>query len=185
MKWINLLFYGILTFAAMNVAECQEEYHIMSIGASLGQGYAIDFSYGKREKVSGEADRGADLLISLWTPNYGSPIPTDNTPEMTADDYYTGDLQGSKDYTLGTGIGARYAIKPFAVGGMFDLVLNHHFDHYRNPFDNSISHLRTDATLGGWTGTIAVVISDNLTADGYYGTRRGLNVGLAWNIINP
>jgi len=170
----------------MNVLECQEEYRIMSIGASLGQGYAFDFSYGKREIVSGEADRGADLLISLWTPIWGIPVPTNNTREATPADFDNNAyLEDSKDYTTGIGIGTRYAIKPFAVGGMFDLVLNHHFDYYRNPFDNSISYLRTDATLGGWTGTIAVVVTDKLTANAFYGTRRGLNVGLTWNFINP
>lgn len=170
----------------MSVVECQEEYRIMSVGASAGKGYAIDFSYGKRETISGEADRGADLLVSLWTPDYRIPIPADNTRETTSEDYYAAAyLEDSKDYTLGMAIGTRYAVKPFAVGAMFDLVLNNHFDYYRNPIDNSRSHLRTDTTLGGWTGTIALCVTDKLTADGFYGTRRGINVGLMWNFISP
>ncbi len=185
MKWISLLLNGILVVAIVNVAECQEEYHILSLGASVGQGYAIDFSYGKRERVSGEADRGADLLISLWTPKYTFPFSTDNTPAMTADEYVGTPPVDSKDYTIGIGMGMRYTIKPFAVGGMFDLVLDHRYDYYINPFDNSKSYLRNDATLGGWTGTIGVDVSDNLTANAFYGTRRGLNVGLTWNFINP
>ena len=164
----------------------QQEYRNLSLGASAGKGYAIDFGYGKRTHDPGGHDTGWDLLFSLWTPEYRLPISTDNTPQTTLDDYLGGAyIESSRENILGIGIGTRYVFKPFTVGGMFDLVLDQHIDYYYNPSNNSRTQDRQDATLGGWTGTISCYITDRITLNGYYGTRRGINAGLSWNFIDP
>jgi len=167
-------------------ANGQEEYHLLSVGGSAGKGYAVDLSYGRRVTNPGELDHGADLLFSIWTPDYRFPIPFDKTREVTADDFVAGAyVESSKDCKLGFGMGARYSVGMLAGGFMFDLITINHFDYYRNPADNSLSQTRNDITVGGWTGEFAVRLIDKLTGDGFYGTRRGINVGVAWNIVNP
>lgn len=167
-------------------ANSQTNYQNLGIGVSFGKGYAFDLSYGKRDTALEAGDHGWDLLFSAWTPNYRLPIPRDEYRDLTPDDFYGGSyIVGSKDVTLGLGFGARYVMRPAAVGMMVDLVVNNHFDFYYDPGDGSYSQLRDDKTMGGVTGTAAVYINDRISVNGFYGTRRGVNVGVAYNIINP
>lgn len=186
MKFSRCLALAAVLCFGMNSAQSQEEFTHLSLGASAGKGYALDVSYGKLER-SGEGNaHGGELVFSVWTPEFRFPITKDNTPLTNSDDYSNGAyIETSKENIIGFGIGTRYIIKPIAVGGMFDLIMLNRYDYYRNPNNNVLSHLRDDATLGGWTGTVSFYVNDRISANGFYGTRRGVNAGLAWTIINP
>lgn len=178
--------YLIVLLSIISVSKSQEQYTHLSLGASAGKGYAVDIAYGKLDKNPGGHDQGGELVFSVWTPEYRFPVANDNTRLTTSDDYISGAyIESGKENKIGFGIGMRYAIKPIALGGMFDMVMLNRYDYYRNPNDNSLSHLRSDATLGGWTVTIALYLTDRITTNGFYGTQRGFNAGLAWTIINP
>lgn len=167
-------------------ANCQIAYQNLSVGASFGKGYAVDGSYGRRIRDSSGHDQGWDLIFSLWTPAYRFPLATDNNPQLTDNDVADGAyLEDTKENMIGFGLGVRYVFKPVAIGGMFDLILDNHIDFYHNPVTNTRSQLREDNTLGGWTGSISMYVAERITLNGFYGTRRGINVGLAWNIIDP
>ncbi|HTK82896.1 MAG TPA: hypothetical protein VL633_11430 [Bacteroidota bacterium] len=167
-------------------AESQNEYRNVSIGVSAGKGYAVDLSFGRREQATDGHDRGWDLAASVWTPEYRLPILNDHTPAAEANDFYEGAyIEETKDVTFGFGVGVRYVFRPVAIGGMFDVVLDRHIDFYRNPIENSRVQLREDMTLGGWTGTVTINAIDRVSVNAFYGTKRGLNVGAAWNIVNP
>ena len=186
MKSIRLILLGIFLSFFGNSARSQTDYQNLSLGASLGKGCGIDLSYGKRTSDTQGHDIGWDLAFSIWTPAYRFPFITENDPTTTDNNFLDGAyLEETKENTLGFGLGARYVFKPFAIGGMFDLVQFNHVEYYRDPADNSRSQIREDATLGGLTGTISVNLIENVSLNGFYGTRRGINVGLAWNIINP
>lgn len=182
-SWIVMM---MVLVASGDPAHAQGEYQNLSLGASAGKGYAFDLSYGKRSRDSGGHDAGWDLAASLWTPEYRIPITRDNSPTTGLGDTFEGAyIEETKDNLIGIGLGVRYVLKPLAAGAMFDMVVDTRYDFYRNPVDNTRSHLREDMVLGGWTGTVSVYISERITANGFYGTRRGINVGLAWNIIDP
>lgn len=182
-----LLFLLVIIVLNPYAARSQEQfYQNLSLGASAGKGYGIDASYGKRVNDPGGHDAGWDLAFSLWSPEYRFPLSFDNTRAANEIDYFDGAyIENTTENALGIGMGARYVIRPFAFGGMFDLIFENRADHYRNPVDNSRSVSHEDATVGGWTGTMAVYLADRITLNGFYGTRRGINVGLAWNIIDP
>jgi hypothetical protein len=169
-----------------SVAPGQGEYQNLSLGASAGKGYAFDLSYGKRLRDPLGHDSGWDLAVSLWTPEYRIPVTRDNTPATTVDDVGSGAyVEETKDNLIGVGLGARYVSRPVMVGGMFDMVVDTRYDYYRHPADGSRSHLREDMILGGWTGTVSVYVLERVTVNAFYGTRRGVNIGLAWNIVDP
>jgi len=184
MKISVLTLLAVLLDCGGDPARGQGEYQNLSLGASAGKGYAIDISYGKRSRDASGHDTGWDLTVSLWTPEYRIPISRDNTPE--ADPVST--LNGAymtEDNLIGIGLGARYVRRPFGFGAMFDMVVDTRYDFYHNPVDGTRSHLRGDMILGGWTASVSVYLTERITANGFYGTRRGINVGLAWNFIDP
>ena len=169
-----------------DTARAQGEYQNLSLGASAGKGYAFDIGYGKRSRHPLGHDTGWDLALSLWTPEYRIPVTSDNTPATSVNDIGNGAyVEETKDNLIGVGLGARYVYKPFQIGGMFDMIVDTRYDYYRNPSDGTRSHNRADMMLGGWTGTVSLYVLERLTVNAFYGTRRGVNLGLAWNIVDP
>jgi hypothetical protein len=183
-----LFFVMFLGLIASGSCESQTEktYQNLSLGASLGKGYAIDIGYGKRTVDSGSAGTGWDLLFSIWTPDWRFPFTFSSLPTLTPDEVTAGaQPTSSKDDRLGFGLGTRCVFSPFQLGVMFDIMTDHHYDYYTNGFTYQQYALRNDVTLGGWTATAAYDITSRYTATAFYGTRRGINVGVVYNIVNP
>jgi hypothetical protein len=188
-KAIGLLLFGLSCFVAVTLparAQTVATHQNLALGASIGQGYAIDLGYGKRVRDTASTETGWDLIFSVWTPDYRFPFTSTNLPQLTPDQVTAGAVPtSSKDDRLGFGLGTRYVFKPFQAGVMFDVETIHHYDFYTNGFTYQQYVLRNDVTLGGWTGTVAWDFLSPYTLTAYYGTRRGINVGIAYNIINP